>query len=153
MKKFALLLLAAGNAFAASGTVSYNGAISTTCSFSSQVNGSLGVDPSQPNILASNVGNATPATVGLTYFGTPTVSIEEISTFSTKPNGVANGDFTYTTSVASVAGKTYSSSSGYKTATYNSGSSDTLTINLTASKSSGTIAQGNYAASGTITCQ
>lgn len=157
MKKLvtALMVLSGINsnlALAASGTINYSGTVSTVCSFGSQTNGALAVDPSQPNVIASNATGGAPASVSITYFGTPTVTIQEIGTFDTKPNGVGNGDFVYSTAVSSTAGATYTSSGGYKSTTYTSGSSDNLTIHFTAVKS-GNITLGNYAASGTITCQ
>lgn len=155
MKKIfvSLVALISLNAFSASGTLQFSGTASTTCSFGSQTNGTFAVDPSQPNVIGTSASGGSPATLQIIYFGTPTVTIEEFALFTTKPNGVANGDFTYTTLVSSTAGKQYTTVGPNKEATYSNGSSDTLSIQFNASKSSGNIALGNYAATSAVTCQ
>ena len=154
MKKLiALISIVSLNAFSATSTLQFNGTVATTCAFSSQVNGALGVDASAPALLSTTAATGTAGQVTLTYFGTPTMSVEEVQGFTTKPSGVNNGDFTYTTHVTSSAGKTYTSSGGFLTYNYASGSTDTLNIDLQATKSSGNVPLGSYSAASALTCQ
>lgn len=140
-------------AYADTGSLSFSGSVSTTCAFSNITPGTLAVDPTSPTIIGTNVAGGSNAGVTLTYLGNPTMSVEEIGVFTTKPNGVSNGDFTYTTNVSSQQGASYTSSGGYKTHTYTTGSSDNLSVIFNASKSSGNVTLGNYATSAVITCQ
>lgn len=140
--------------FAATGTMNFTGTVSTVCSFSNLNNGTLAVDPAQPNILSTNVAGGTAGSVTLNYIGTPTMSVEEVQGFATKPSGVNNGDFTYSTNVISNNGISYNANQGYLTATYSTGTSDTLQVGLVASKSAGSsVATGSYTASSILTCQ
>ena len=149
-----LLLAASTNLLADTGNISFSGNVSTVCTFSNLVPGTLAVDPASPTILGTNVTGGTNATLTLTYLGTPTMSVAEIQGFTTKPNGVANGDFSYTTNVSSSQGKTYTASGGNLSTTYSSGSSDNLSIVVNATKANGAnVPLGNYATSSVITCQ
>ena len=140
-------------AYAATGSISYSGTVSTTCSFSNIVAGTLGVSPSTPSVLWTN-GPGTPASVDITYLGTPTMSVEDIASFTTKPNGVSDSDFTYSMAVGSNQGASYQLSGGYYSHTYSTGNSDNLTINFAAAKSNGgNVPLGNYATTAIITCQ
>lgn len=148
-----ILLCISTNALAASGSLSYSGTVGTTCSFSNIVNGTLGVSPSSPTVLWTN-GPGTPASLDITYLGTPTMSVEDVSSFTTKPNGVSDSDFSYSMAVGSNQGASYSLSNGYYTHTYSTGNSDNLTVNFAASKSNGgNVPLGNYATTSIITCQ
>lgn len=148
-----LSLMMSSCAYAASGTLTYSGTVSTTCAFSNITNATLGVAPQTANILWTN-SPGTPAGLTIDYVGTPTMSVEAVSGFTTKPNGVADGDFTYTTSVTSSNGATYSLNSGYYTHSYTTGNQDNLTVNLGAAVSNGdNVPLGSYATSSIITCQ
>ena len=149
-----LLLVASTNLLADTGNISFSGTVSTTCTFSNLVPGTLAVDPSAPSLIGTNVSGGNNATLTITYLGTPTMSVAEVQSFSTKPNGVANGDFNYTTNVSSSQGKAYTASNGNLTAAYASGSSDNLSIIVNATKANGgNVPLGNYATSSVITCQ
>lgn len=156
MKRFGLILLLAivTNALADTGNISFSGNVSTVCTFSNLLPGTLAVDPTSPTVLGTNVAGGSNATLTLTYLGTPTMSVEEVQGFTTKPNGVANGDFNYTTNVSSAQGKTYTASGGNLSATYSSGSSDNLSVTVNATTASGgNVPLGSYATSSVITCQ
>ena len=154
VKTLLILLWISAGALADTGNISFSGNVSTVCTFSNLVPGTLAVDPSSPTILGTNVTGGTNATLTLTYLGTPTMSVAEIQGFTTKPNGVANGDFSYTTNVSSSQGKTYTASNGTLSTTYSSGSSDNISIVVNATKANGAnVPLGNYATSSVITCQ
>lgn len=153
VKTLLILCAISTNAIAATGSISYSGTVSTSCSFSNIVAGTLGVSPSSPTVLWTN-GPGTPASVDITYLGTPTMSVEDVSTLTTKPNGVSDSDFTYSMAVGSNQGASYSLSNGYYTHTYSTGNSDNLTINFAAAKTNGqNVPLGNYATTAIITCQ
>ena len=154
VKSLLILLSISTNAIADTGNITFSGNVSTVCTFSNLLPGTLAVDPSSPSVLGTNVTGGSNATLTITYLGTPTMSVEEVQGFTTKPNGVANGDFSYTTNVSSSQGKSYTASGGNLTAGYTTGSSDNLSIVVNATTANGgNVPLGNYATSSVITCQ
>lgn len=150
MKKlFALLALVAGAASAQS-NLQFQGTVATSCALSVTQNGVLVVAPQNPNVMATT-GAGSSGIVGVSYTGTPTVSVTLPTAFTSSPtlsftpsfssavNSNALGSLTPTNSVAS--------------GTYSAGSSDTLTVNMQITTGSGDpFPTGNYAAVATVTC-
>jgi len=82
MKKLFLALLFASTAQAATQGLTVNGSVSSQCAFASVTNGVFGFDVTSPNMLDTASTGGTNASVVINYNGTPTVSVDEVSSFS-----------------------------------------------------------------------
>lgn len=146
-----LLCLVTASAAADQTSVQITGNVATTCSFTGVNNGNMAINPSNAKDLGTGNAGGTPATVNLSYIGTPMVSVNEISSFTTKPSDAPSSvTFQNTATSLSLGPLTYSS--GVATGTYPSGSTDTLTIGLAAIATT-PFTVGSYATSTTVTCQ
>lgn len=156
-KSVSFLLILCGissSAFAASSSIDFAGTASAFCSFSGINNGSLSVNPSNTAQIGTSVTGGTPATFSIQYLGTPTLSVQEVQGFATKPSGVNDNDFGYTTSVTSSSSVSFTANQGFITGTYNGGNADQLTVNMLASKlNAQSVPLGGYVATSTLTCQ
>lgn len=152
MKKLLLLLAFCGTAQAATETLTINGTVASTCVFSSPVNGVFGYEVQTPNVLDTQLTGGLDAGVVINYNGTPTVTIDEITTFATVPSGFTD-TVSFTNTLTTTNGsRTYSNG----TASWvESGSTttDALTLRLRAVNAQGSFPIGNYSASTTVTCQ
>lgn len=154
MKKllFVVAALAALNAQAATQGLSINGTVSSQCAFASVTNGVFGFDVTSPNILDTASTGGTNASVVINYNGTPTVSIDEITSFTSVPSGFTDTvNFLNVFTSSNVGSVSYSSG----TASFNqsSGINDNLTLRLRATDANGSFPVGNYSASAVVTCQ
>lgn len=156
MKKLAYLFLLAfvsNFAFADAGVLQFNGSVSTTCAFSSTTDGVLTATPSNPQVLSTNNTGGTKAGINLSYVGTPTLSIQNITGFSSLPNGVSNNDFSFSMTPTSGRSQVFTLSNGYYTTDYTTGYADIIEIAFAASYVGSAVPTGSYGASSTITCQ
>lgn len=152
MKKLLFLLAFCGTAQAATQGLTINGTVSSVCAFASVQNGTFGFDVTSPNVLDTNATGGTNASVVINYNGTPTVSIDQITSFASVPSG-----FTDTVNFLNVFTSSnngaISYSSGTASFTQSGGINDNLTLRLQATDANGSFPTGNYSASTTITCQ
>lgn len=161
MKKIIALVLAlaaascsTSPAYAATSSLEFTGTAAAFCSFSNITNGALAINTADPKRIGSNYTGGSAATFNISYLGTPTVSVEEVTGFILKPQGVSSSDFSYETTVSSGSSATYTSNGGFLTSTYSSGTADQLSVNMTATKSNGqSVPLGTYSAGIVITCQ
>ena len=151
MKKLAIIFLFAGSVHAATTNLSVSGTISTSCVFGSATNGAFGYSPLLPTIMNTSSNGGAPASVGLSYSGTPTVTVSEPTSFSVTPNGY-NGTPSFSSAVTSANGGNMSYTSGVASYTQTSGSSDTITLNIGVSNGSSAFPLGTYTSTSTVTC-
>lgn len=151
MKKLAILMaLMYGTAQAATATLSVSGTIATTCNFGSPSTGTFGFDPATPTTLNTLLTGGNPAQVTVTYNGTPTVTVTEVTSFSVAPNGFSGTPTFYNTLTHSNGG-TLTYTSGLASYTQTGGTTDTFTLNLRAVNGSA-FPLGTYTGAATITC-
>lgn len=136
---------------AATATLGINGTVSTSCAFTGTNSGALSVSPSNPTIMGTNVSGGMPAVAHLSFTGTPTLTVTEITSFDSVPSGF-NPTLTFNNSVTSSLLGSMSFSGGAASGQYSSGNADTVTVNLGV-QSSAPYVTGNYSASTTLTCQ
>lgn len=153
MKKTAIALVAliALNAVASTQNLTISGTVSSQCAFSSAQNGTFGFDVQTPNILDTTIQGGTNASVSINYNGTPTVSINEITSFANTPVGF-NGTVTFTNLFTSTNQGSITYTGGAATFNQSSGTADTLTLRLQAANASAPFPIGTYSASTVITC-
>ena len=149
-----ILLTSSLPAQSASSSVNFSGTVSSSCSFTTVTNGVLivpGTEYSKITSVAASGG--TPGSVTIAYNGTPNVSVAEMLSFTSSPS-LANINPTYETRVFNASGNlTYNN--GFYEKAYTSGTSDVITINLTADTGNTSVPWpvGNYTATTTVTCQ
>lgn len=154
MKKIfvSLIALISLNAFSATQNITVNGTVSSQCQFNSVTNGVFGYDVTAPNVLDTASVGGNPASVVINYNGTPTISIGEITSFSSAPSG-----FSDTVAFLNVASTTNLGSLSYSgnvaSGTETGGVVDTLNLRVRANNNTGSFPIGNYVAGTTITCQ
>ena len=153
MKKtaFALVALFSINAIASTQNLTISGTVSSQCAFSSAQNGTFGFDVQNPNILDTTITGGTNASVVINYNGLPTISVGQITQFSSVPQGFADTVNFTNTFISSNAGP-ISYSNGVATFTQTSGTSDNLTLRLQAANASAPFPIGNYTATTIVTC-
>lgn len=150
MNKFlALFLLSVFNtAFAAD--LNFGGTVSTSCSLSITQPGTLAISPADPTILSTLVNGGTPGVVGVSYIGTPTMTVTMPTSFSTSPT-LAFTPLFAGSAVSNVLGA-FSFSGGVASKVYASGNSDSVTIGLQATGGADAFPTGNYNAVVVVTC-
>lgn len=157
MKRVSFLLMSlliSTKALAVSSSIDFAGTAAAFCSFSGVNNGVLAVNHSNTAQIGTSFSGGSAATFSISYMGTPTLSIEEVQGFATKPNGVSSSDFNYSSSVGSGSSVSFTSNNGYMTATYSGGNADQLSVGLLATKANGqSVPLGSYVATSAITCQ
>jgi len=132
MKKLFLALLFASTAQAATQGLTVNGSVSSQCAFASVTNGVFGFEVTSPNMLDTASTGGTNASVVINYNGTPTVSIDEVSSFSSSPSGFTDTvQFLNVFTSSNVGSVSYSS--GTASFTQSGGINDNLTLRLRAS--------------------
>lgn len=153
MKKTAIALTAliTLNAYATTQNLSVSGTVGSQCSFVSVNNGTFGFDVTAPNILDTASTNGSHASVGIAYNNTPTISINEITSFASAPSGF-NDTVNFTNRFFSANAGQISYSGGVASFTQSSGTTDTLTLQLRAVNATANYPVGNYTATTTITC-
>ena len=141
-------------ALAVQSSIDFAGNASAFCSFSGVNNGVLAVNPSNTSQIGTGVSGGSPASFTIQYLGTPTVTVEEVQGFATKPNGVNSSDFNYSTSVNSGSSVSYTANNGVLSGTYSGGSADQLSVGMLATVANGQpVPLGSYVATSVITCQ
>lgn len=153
MKKLILLIaLIPFIAYSATQNLSVNGTVSSVCVFTSPVDGIFGYEVQTPQVLDTNLTGGLDAGVVINYNGTPTVSIGEITSFTTVPSGFT--DTVTFTNVLSTLNGVRSYSGGVATWTEGGNTTtDALTLRLRAVNGQGSFPIGNYSATTVITCQ
>lgn len=151
MKRLAIALLIAGNAHAATTQLNINGTVSTSCAFTGTTSGVLAVSPNTPNIMSTGAVGGSAGTASVSFTGTPTLTVTEITGFDSVPSGY-NPTFSVSNTVSSGLLGALSFSSGVASGVYSSGNSDTVTVTLGVASSAPYIT-GNYTAHSTLTCQ
>lgn len=152
MKKLLLALAFISTAQAATENLTISGTVSSVCAFGSVTNGVFGYEVQSPTLLDTASTGGTNGQVLIFYNGTPTVSIGEITSFSTVPSGFTD-TVNFTNVFTSNNAGTISYSSGNASFTQSGGTNDTLTLRLRALNANGSFPVGNYSAATTITCQ
>ena len=151
-----LMSSASFQVYAASTNMQFNGTVSSVCAFTSVNNGILGVAAATPNILSTNPnGGGTQGSVNIAYNSTPTVTVNNITQFTSSPNisGITNSSFGMFVTGQSSGPFTWGNN--VFTKTYSSGTSDAITIDFEAQTGNSQLAwpTGSYSATTTITCQ
>lgn len=152
VKTLLILCCFSTTAFAQQTTLNMSGSISTTCAFGSPNAGVLALNPASPNTMGTGIAGGNAASVTAFYVGTPTITVSKVTQFDSSPTLPTAITFTNTASTTNGGGLTFSGNS----ATYQetSGSSDTITLGLTATtQNSASFNTGNYTASSVVTCQ
>lgn len=151
MKKLLLALAFIGTAQAATQNLSVSGTVSSVCAFASATNGVFGFDVQTPQLLDTAGTGGTNAQVAIYYNGSPSISIQEITSFASTPSGFSD-TVTFLNTFTSANDGTIAYSSGSASFTPTGGTSDTLTLRLRASDATGPFPIGNYSASTVVTC-
>ena len=151
MKKLLIALMFCGTAQAATTDLTVSGTISTTCVFGAATAGTFGYSPANPNVINTSTNGGNAASVGLSYSGTPTVTVSEPTSFSATPAGYS-GTPSFSSAVTSANGGNMSYSSGLASYTQTSGSSDLITLNIGVSNGSTAFPLGTYTSTSTVTC-
>lgn len=154
MKKvIALFILCSSlNSQAATQALTISGSVSSVCAFSGVVNGIFGFDVLNPNVLDTQATGGLDAGVILYYNSTPTVTVPEITSFTSVPSGFT--DTVNFTNVLTTTNGSRSYANGTASWTESSSTStDALTLRIRATNANGSFPVGNYSASTTITCQ
>lgn len=145
------LLLTAGVAQAATTNLTTSVTIATTCVFGTANAGTFGYDPAQPNLLNTSSNGGNPASVVISYNGTPTVTVAEPTSFSSTPAGYS-GSPQFSSAVTSNNGGSLSYTSGLASYTQTGGSSDTITLQTGVNNGSSAFPLGNYTSTSVVTC-
>lgn len=146
-----IALLFCGSAQAATQALTITGTIASVCAFTSVTNGIFGFEIQNPNVLDTGSTGGTNAQVIINYNSTPTVTVPEITAFTTVPSGFTD-TVTFTNILTSSGGaKSYSNG---QASWVESGSTvtDTITLRLRVSDGQGSFPTGNYSAGTVITC-
>lgn len=148
---YTLLAMCSFGVHADQANLNMTGTVSTSCAFTGQAGGVLAVSPSNPTFMSTATQGGSPATANLSYTGTPTLTVTEITSFDSVPSGF-NPTLGFSNQAQSQQLGNMSYSSGSASGQYIGGSADILSINLGVT-SSAPFATGNYSASTTVTCQ
>lgn len=151
MKKLLLALMFCGTAQAATQNITISGTVSSVCAFASATNGVFGFDVQTPQLLDTGGTGGTNAQVAIYYNGSPSISIQEITSFTSTPSGFSDTVSFLNTFTSSNDG-VIAYSSGSASFTPTGGTTDTLTLRLRAADATGPFPIGNYSASTVITC-
>lgn len=151
IKLLILMMFASSQVMATTQNLTVSATISSVCSFSSVNNGIFGYDVTTPNILDTASTGGANATVTINYNGLPTVSIDEITTFSTVPSGFTD-TVSFTNTFNSSNQGTISYVSGVASFTQTSNITDTLNLRLRATNATATFPTGTYSATTVVTC-
>lgn len=158
MKKyvsFLLILLGISSfALAAQVSVSSNGQINSTCSFTNVAAGTLSVSPNQPYTITTNpTRGGSYAVVNVEYLGAPTVTFATPTAFDSEPQAASSMTKNFLVGANSQRLGTLSGYSGGVTGTYSVGSTDTIDVLLEAQFVADTVPMGSYTLSTIATCQ
>lgn len=142
-------LLAANSAMAQT-SIPFSGTVSTACTLSVNQSGILAVSPSQPSTM-NTTGAGRSALVGVSYTGTPTLTVSMPTAFDSSPTlgftPVFGGGVSSSVQGALVI------SNNEASITYSSGSGDVIDIGVQVSTGGNDpFPTGNYTASATVTC-
>lgn len=149
---YTLLAMCSFGVHAVQTNLSMTGNISTVCSFGAPTPGTLALNPNAPNTMGTAVAGGNAASVTAYYVGTPTITVSKVTQFDSSPTLPTAITFTNAASTTNAGGLTFSGN----TATYQetNGSSDTITLGLTATTAnSAAFNTGTYTASSVVTCQ
>lgn len=151
-----LLTTASGYSYATTQNLQFSGTVSSICSFSGVTNGTLAVSAAAPHIISTNpAAGGTPGQVTISYNATPTVTVDNITSFSSSPNisGITNPSIGVAVSGQNAGQYTWGNSVFSKT--YSSGTTDVITVEFEAQTGNTSLAwpTGSYSAATTITCQ
>jgi hypothetical protein len=150
MKKLLALLSFISFTAAAQTNLNFSGTVSTSCSLSVSQPGSLVISNTQPNILGTSVAGGTPGVVGVSFIGTPTITVTLPNSFSSSPTLSFTPNFNGLASTSLLGSLTFSA--GAANGTYSTGNSDTVTVNLNADSGGAAFPLGSYSAVVTVSC-
>ena len=161
MKKLIVLSLLAISGLASAETAYFTGTVSTSCAFAQGTTGTLvSASNGSTYYVTSERGSGSRASVGITYSGAPTFTIEAPTTFTSDPGNVPSSSFStgvsFDNGANSINANTVNADN-FSNGTKNFSLTDTVTqdtayVKFEASSSSA-FPTGNYSANVTFTCQ
>lgn len=136
-------------ASAVTGDVIFNGTVSNTCSIVVDNAGSMTTNVGQTVLGSAQAGGAAGQATVTTTSGAYSVSIDAVTAFDTAPVGGGTG-VTFATNYSGSGDTTIASTSG--TSALNTGAT-VVSVNLAATKSSGSFPSGTYSATAVLRCE
>lgn len=153
---YTLLAMCSFGVHAVQSTVMSTGTVSSSCSFTANVPGTLAVSPSAADIISTQQQyGGTSASVGVSYLGTPSIEFLAPTSFDNAPSEASSLTINYGVSASSsrlgtlAPNQTSTGVSG----TYAAGNSDTISVDMWGSAVAANIPLGQYQLSSVMTCQ
>lgn len=151
MKKLLATLLATFSLNAYAIDLTIQGTVSTSCYLAVNQGGTFAMNPADPTALSTSVPGGQPGVVGVTYTGTPSVTVTLPTTFTTSPSLTFTPTFSGTVVSGTLGNLTVTNS--VATGTYSTGNADTVTVQLMSQGSPGNgFPVGSYSATVVVTC-
>lgn len=142
------------SAFAAQTSVAASGNISSSCSFSNVVIGTLAVSPNQPSVITTNPNRGgTYSVLNLDYIGTPTITFNNPTAFDDEPAASTSLTKNFVVGANSQRLGTLPAVTGGVSGTYTASGNDTIDVLLEASFVAANVPVGAYTMSTVVTCQ
>ena len=136
---------------AMSADLDFSGTVATSCSLNINQTGTMTIAPSNPTILGTGSSGGAPGIVGVSYLGTPTITVTLPNAFTSSPTITFAPTFSGV-AVSNILG-TLSFTSGVASGAYSAGNTDTVSVGLQASSGgSDSFPTGAYSAVVTVTC-
>ncbi|MEM6849569.1 MAG: hypothetical protein AAF580_16130 [Pseudomonadota bacterium] len=140
----------ASSAAAQTGDILFNGTVAGACTIVTDNNGTLGLNGLSTVLASTETGGAAGQATVTTNDGSFSVSIDNITSFTTGP-GDADTNTTFATTYDASGATTATGVTGSTSTSLGAGVT-TLSVDASATKTSGTFSAGSYQLTATVRC-